>query len=117
MNDIYTSSNTEIIRSLGRHFKAYRIQCRLTQRELAEQTGISVPTIRGFENGKSVNVSLQVLLSLMRAIGQLEQIEQVLPELPQNPKEVFEMKAAPKRVTWEIRKMNKNAFLSYHTTL
>ena len=98
MNDIYASSNTEIIRTLGQHFKAYRIQSRMTQRELAEQTGISVPTIRGFENGKSFNVSLQVLLSLMRAIGQLEQMEQVLPELPQNPKEVFEKKAAPKRV-------------------
>lgn len=98
MNDIYASSNTEIIRQLGLRFKTYRIQCRLTQRELAEQTGISVPTIRGFENGKSSNVSLQVLLLLMRAVGRLEQIELILPELPQNPKDVFEKKAEPKRV-------------------
>ena len=98
MNDIYASSNTEIIRQLGRHFKTYRIQCRLTQRELSEQTGISVPTIRSFENGRLANVSLQVLLSLMRAVGQLEQIESILPELPQNPKDVFEKKVAPKRV-------------------
>lgn len=98
MKDIYASSNTEIVRMLGQHFKAYRIQCRLTQGELAEQTGVSVPTIRSFENGKSANVSLQVLLSLMRAVGQLEQIGKILPELPKNPKEVFEKKAAPKRV-------------------
>lgn len=98
MIDFYASSNTEIIRQLGLHFKAYRIQCRMTQRELAEKTGVSVPTIRGFENGKSANLSLQVLLSLMRAVGQLEQMEQVLPELPQNPKDVFEKKTAPKRV-------------------
>lgn len=98
MNDIYASSNTEIIRQLGARFKTYRIQCRLTQRELAEQTGVSVPTIRGFENGKLANPSLQVLLSLMRAVGQLEQIELILPELPQNPKDVFEKKTTPKRV-------------------
>lgn len=83
---------------LGRRFKAYRIQCRLTQRELGEQTGISVPTIRCFENGKLSNVSLQILLSLMRAVGQLDQIEYVLPELPQNPKDVFVNKTTPKRV-------------------
>ena len=98
MNDIYALSNTEIIRRLGLRFKIYRIQCRLTQRELAEQTGISVPTIRSFENGKSSNVSLQVLLLLMRAVGRLEQIELILPKLPQNPKDVFEKKTEPKRV-------------------
>lgn len=98
MDDIYASSNTEIIKLLGLRFKTYRIQCRLTQRELAEQTGVSIPTIRGFENGKLANLSLQVLLSLMRAVGQLEQMEQILPALPQSPKEVFEKKTTPKRV-------------------
>lgn len=98
MNDIYASSNADLIRGLGLRFKTYRIQCRLTQSEVAERTGVSVPTIRGFENGRAVNVSLQVLLSLMRAVGQLEQIEKLLPELPANPKDVFFKKAAPKRV-------------------
>ena len=98
MKDIYAISNTELIRMLGRRFKVYRIQCRLTQREVAGQTGVSIPTIRGFENGRSSNVSLQVLLALMRSVGQLEQIESVLPELPQNPKEVFFKKSTPKRI-------------------
>ena len=98
MNDIYALSNTDLIRGLGLRFKTYRIRCRLTQSEVAEQTGVSVPTIRGFENGKAANVSLQVLLSLMRSVGQLEQIEQLLPELPENPKDVFFKKTDPKRV-------------------
>lgn len=98
MNDIYAISNTDLIRGLGMRFKTYRIQCRLTQVEVAEQTGVSVPTIRGFENGKAANVSLQVLLSLMRAVGQLEQIEHLLPELPENPKDIYYKKTAPKRV-------------------
>ena len=83
---------------LGRRFKAYRVQCRLTQQELAEHAGVSVPTIRSFENGRTTNVSLQVLLSLMRAVGQLEQITLLLPELLVNPKDVFEKKSEPKRV-------------------
>ena len=89
MKDIYGFSNTELIRGLGRRFKTYRIQCRLTQGEVAEQTGVSVPTIRSFENGRSSNVSMQVLLSLMRAVDQLEQVEHLFPELPENPRDVF----------------------------
>lgn len=98
MTDIYASSNTELIRMLGRRFKTYRVLCRLTQRELAEKTGVSIPTIRSFENGRSANISLQVLLALMRAVEQLEHVNQILPELPDNPKEVFMKKTTPKRV-------------------
>lgn len=98
MNDIYAFSNAELVRRLGRRFKTYRIKCRMTQSEMSEQTGVSVPTIRGFENGRLNNVSLQVLLSLMRAVGQLEQIESILPELPMSPKDVFEKRTGTKRV-------------------
>lgn len=98
MKDIYGLSNSELIRDLGSRFKAYRIYCRLTQSDVAEQSGVSVPTIRNFENGRTTNVSLKVLLPLMRAVGQLEQIEQLFPELPENPKDVFFKKPTPRRV-------------------
>ncbi len=98
MNDIYALSNAELVKMLGRRFKTYRIRCRMTQSEMSEQTGVSVPTIRSFENGRSTNVSLQVLLALMRAVGQLEQIDDLLPEIPDNPKDVFKGLKRPKRV-------------------
>lgn len=98
MNDVYALANAELVRMLGRRFKTYRLKCRMTQSEMSEQTGISVPTIRGFENGRLLNVSLQVLLSLMRAVGQLEQIELIFPEIPVSPKDLFEHKTSPKRV-------------------
>ena len=108
--DIYTFSNAELVSMLGRRFKDYRIRCRLTQKELAEITGVSVPTIRNFENGKSYNVSLHVLLSLMRAVGQLEQIESVLPELPVSPKDIYEKKKTPKRVKHGKKSLRKLGF-------
>lgn len=98
MNDIYASSNAELVKLLGRRFKSYRIQSRMTQSEISEQTGISVPTIRSFENGRSLNISLQVLLALMRGVGQLEQIDSLFPEITVNPKDVFLGKQQPKRV-------------------
>ena len=98
MNEIYALSNTELVRILGRRFKTYRIKCHLTQREVSEQSGISVPTIRSFENGRSASVSLLVLLALMRAIGQLECFDGLLPEIPESPKDVFNGQSLPKRV-------------------
>lgn len=98
MDNIYALSNAELARMLGRRFKTYRIKCRMTQAEMSEQTGVSVPTIRAFENGRLANVSLQVLLALMRAVGQLEQIDGLFPEILESPKDVFEGKRQPKRV-------------------
>lgn len=98
MNDIYASSNTELVKMLGRRFKTYRIQSRMTQSEMSDQTGVSVPTIRSFENGRSSNVSLQILLALLRGLGQLEQIDGLLPEITVSPKDVFFWKKQPKRV-------------------
>lgn len=98
MNDIYASSNAELVKMLGRRFKTYRIQCRMTQSEISDQTGVSVPTIRSFENGRSLNISLQVLLALMRSVGQLEQIDCLFPEITVNPKDVYLGKQQPKRI-------------------
>lgn len=98
MSDIYASSNAELVKMLGKRFKTYRIKCRMTQSEMADQTGVSVPTIRSFENGRSLNISLQVLLALMRSVGQLEQIDCLFPEITVNPKDVFLGKQQPKRV-------------------
>lgn len=98
MNDFYAFSNAELVKMLGRRFKTYRIKCRMTQNEMSAQTGVSVPTIRSFENGRLANVSLQVLLSLMRGVGQLEQVDSLFPEILENPKDVFLGKQQPKRV-------------------
>ena len=52
MEDIYHYSSTEIIRILGQREKTYRILLRMTQKELAERVGISVPTLQAFESGR-----------------------------------------------------------------
>ena len=98
MDDFYALSNAELVRMLGKRFKAYRIKCRMTQSEMADQTGVSVPTIRSFENGRATNISLQILLALMRGVGQLEQIDALFPEITDNPKDVFLGKQQPNRV-------------------
>ena len=75
-------SNPEIISELGRRFKEYRLSNRLTQKEAAENAGVSLITLRQFENGKAYNINMGNFLGLLRAVGCLEQVDELLPEIP-----------------------------------
>lgn len=78
-------SNTEIIRMIGRRLRQYRINLNLTQKELAEKTNISVPTIQKFESGNSYNITFGNLLTIIRHLGLLDNIEKFIPEQPESP--------------------------------
>ena len=51
-NNIKALSNAEIVMQLGKRFKEYRLSSKLTQQEAADKAGMSVVTLRQFENGK-----------------------------------------------------------------
>lgn len=88
-SDIYEKTGSEIIREIGLHFSNYRKRMKLTQKEVAEKSGLSVFTISSFENGSSTGITLASFLKLLRAIDSLDEIEKILPELPISPKELF----------------------------
>ena len=82
-NNITTAmSNPEIISELGRRFKEYRLSAMLTQKEAAERAGVSLITLRQFENGRSYNINMGNFLALLRVVGCLEQVDELLPEMP-----------------------------------
>lgn len=78
-------SNTEIIRMLGRRLKQYRLNLRVTQKQMAEETCISIATIQKLENGTVSNITLSSLLSLMRYLGIIEYANNFIPEEPESP--------------------------------
>ena len=80
-------SEPDIIAILGERFREYRLNCQMTQKELAQHAGVSSKTLSAFESGKSSNITMQNFLSLLRGIGMLDRIEEVLPELPPSPYE------------------------------
>ncbi len=82
MIDYYEYSIPELIALLGERFKDYRLRSEMTQKEVAEQSGITVNTIHKFENGKTSNMSLGTFLLLMKAIGCIEGLDELMPELP-----------------------------------
>lgn len=84
MYDYYEYSIPELVKLLGTRFKDYRLRSNMTQKDVAEQSGITVNTIHKFENGISGNMSLGTFLSLMRAIGQIDTLGELMPELPES---------------------------------
>ena len=98
MRDVYQYSTTEIIRILGQRARAYRIRLGLTQKELAERAGVSVPTLQAFETGQSNDISFSTLLRLLRGIGQLEGVDTLLAEIAESPYELRDGQEQVKRV-------------------
>ncbi|MCQ2111373.1 MAG: helix-turn-helix domain-containing protein [Bacteroidaceae bacterium] len=82
MVDYYEYSVPELIRLLGSRFKEYRLRSNMTQKDVSDQSGITITTIHKFENGVSGNMSLGTFLLLMKAIGQIDALDGLLPEMP-----------------------------------
>ena len=87
----------EIVSMLGRRFKDYRIGCDLTQKEVSHQSGISVITIRKFENGKLYNITLGTFIELLRVINFMEGLDDVLPEIPISPYELEKIRQGKRK--------------------
>ena len=85
MSDFYEYSTPELVRLLGSRFKEYRMRCNLTQKEVAEQSGIGLTTSHKFENGTANSLSLSTFILLLRVVGQVNALDDVLPELPESP--------------------------------
>lgn len=85
MADYYEYSIPELIALLGKRFKDYRLRTLMTQKDVAEQSGITINTIHKFETGKAGNISVGTFLLLMKAIGCIDGLDDFMPELPESP--------------------------------
>lgn len=77
-------SNKEILEMIGERSRIYRKNMGISQRQLSESTGLSLSTVQKYEAGKA-NISLDSLLTILRALGQIESIDRLLPEQPLSP--------------------------------
>lgn len=84
MADYYEYSIPELVKLLGTRFKDYRMRSYMTQKDVAEQSGLTINTIHKFENGTIPNMSISTFLLLLKAIGCINGIDELLPELPES---------------------------------
>lgn len=84
MADYTEYSAPELVKMLGVRFKDYRLRAQLTQKDVAELTGLTIPTVQRFENGMSGNISLGTFLLLMKAVGCINGLDELMPEQPES---------------------------------
>lgn len=84
------ASDSAVIREIGTRFQRIRLDRDLSQRELAEEAGVSRATIQSIEDGESI--TLVSLLRLMRVFGLVEGLERVFPEPVPSPIQRLELK-------------------------
>ena len=93
------TTNFDILETLSTRMKEYRLAARMSQREMAEKSGVSYTTICHFEQGKNPNLTLNNFISLLRTLGMENRLMELLPELPLPPLALREInKLIPKRV-------------------
>ena len=67
---------TEVRKELANRFRILRKKSKISQQEMAERSGVSLGSLKRFENtGK---VSLESLLKLMHLLGRLNEINSIL---------------------------------------
>lgn len=99
MNQAEYTTNSDILLLLAKRLKDYRLAARMSQKELAEKSGVSQTTISHFEQGVNRNLTLGNFISLLRVLGLEQRVVEVMPELPMSPMALRKIeKLIPKRV-------------------
>ncbi len=67
-----------ILKEISTRFRDYRVDYPLTQKELADLSGVSVRSISRFEAGEDINLSN--FIKLVRAVGLTDNLDCLIPD-------------------------------------
>lgn len=76
-------SSKAVIEELAKRLRAYRIEYPMTQKELADNSGVSVRSIQNFEHGEDIQLSN--LIKIITAFGLLDNLELLIPDVSKKP--------------------------------
>ena len=92
---------SEISTELSMAIKARRISVNLTQKQLSEKSGVSLSTLRSFE--QTGKITLKHFLSILRGLNILDQLESLLAAPPLDPNELLSKKPTQGRTRKRVR--------------
>lgn len=81
--DYQIASTHQIHQDIAQRLNQYRIHLELTQQELADEAGISVPTLSRLLNGKGA--TLDTFLRVLKAMNLVEAMAAYIPEPRNSP--------------------------------
>ncbi|MDE6557300.1 MAG: helix-turn-helix domain-containing protein [Duncaniella sp.] len=96
MNEnLYMLADNEICRRIGEKIRYLRLRQNITQMSLAEQSQISVSTVKKIENGEIG--SFDSLMRVLRILGELDIFSPLLKEEDMSPNEYLELVEANRK--------------------
>ena len=88
MEDVYMLADEMIQRKIGERLRAVRLKQNITQQRLAEDSGVSLSSVKKIENGEIG--SFESLLRVLRTLGKLEVLQPLVEEEQLSPSEYYE---------------------------
>lgn len=85
----------DVIMELSKRAKAYRLAYPLTQKELAEKSGVSLRSVQKFESGK--DVQLDIFIKIIMALDLADNFEVLLPDMSERPSAYLAKKKGTER--------------------
>lgn len=93
---IYGDENNDfILLEMGHRIRDIRLSRSITQKELANDSGVAYSTIVRIENGEGANI--ENLMRVMRVFGLLHNFDILIPEQEMTPEELYNNKTKRQR--------------------
>lgn len=109
--NIYILADSEICRRIGRKIRQLRLRQNITQMSLAEQSQISVSSVKKIENGEIG--TFDSLMRVLRILGALDILSPLMKEDEMSPNEYLEfVEAIKKKQRKRARSLNKSTAIN-----
>ena len=82
---IYDFSDEAIILELCEKVRKFRRSCCISQTELAQNSGVSIASVKRIEAGTVTDLNICTLIKILRACGKLEGMAELIPDVPESP--------------------------------
>ena len=89
MESVYMLADEMILHRIGERLKEVRLKQNITQQRLAEESEVSLSTVKKIENGEIR--SFDSFLRLLRTLGKLDVLQPLLDEEQMSPSEYYEL--------------------------
>lgn len=106
MEDIKWRSDSEILKQAGQKIREWRLEANISQKRLAEESGLSLFTVQQMEYGG--NMMLGNLVRLLRTLDRLDFFSPFFERKPISPIEYEKMAKTPERKRAAKTKEKKN---------
>ena len=92
--DKYSMTDRAIAREVGQRIDQIRLEKNISQKDIAENVGITIKTYRNLIDGGG---KFETVISVLRMLGHLELVDSFIPEATFSPLELMKMRGKKRK--------------------